>query len=205
MLKKILFTIFAIVACATVAFAQNANRNGFFIELGAGGFAFNPPVAHESVNYIPSSTTGGVPNSITRQDILQYVGGVQLNAGLGYRYAFARSWAVELRAESLIDLDIDLFLLKVMPGVRYTTPELGKNISMYTALNAGVALNFDSSKLVGFAGNVELGINFTPKFYVGAFLAMQTVGYDVSEDSMWREYYENTFSGVFGGKLGFRF
>ncbi|MEE1298266.1 MAG: hypothetical protein UHE62_06000 [Muribaculaceae bacterium] len=226
MSKKYLISIVMTVLISTAAWSQNANRSGFFLEFGAGSFAVNPPMKRVSVSYKQSS--GDVPVTMTREELVEYMGGVKYDFTMGYRIATSAYCAVNLKIDALFDgqsLDEGgLLLTKLMPGVRYTSPELFKNISLYGMLSAGAGIRicgsyeyYDDSVRLAICGSVELGVNFTEKFYLGAFYDIIVMkesvtglywyynsGYD--EDGYVASYSDNWCnSGLIGAKLGFRF
>ena len=171
MSKKYLISIVLIVLFSTVAWSQNANRSGLFLEFGAGGYLTKAPLENIIITNIQSSSC--TPSTLVREDVAEYESGIKLVGTLGYRYAFSRNWAADVRTNFTFGGG-DLMMLNITPGVRYTSPELFKNISLYCAANLGLAWRLDygyyvENMKVGFCASAEAGVNLTSKLYLGVF------------------------------------
>lgn len=158
-MKRLLTLITAVLLAVTGLYAQNANRNGFFIEL-QGGAAFGEVLKYEPDNsdYPSASCLKG--------------GGVG-SLDFGYRFATSNNLAVDFKLGAWSDFAEVLRTLQVrgMPGVRWTSNDFGSNMSAFLALNAGVGFSFQDGRNgeLGLYIPVEfsIGLNFSQHFYGG--------------------------------------
>lgn len=219
--KKIVMILMAIAIGMVVANAQNANRSGFFMEFGAGSFATTPPVERVSVNFTQSATQ--TPVTMDRIEHVEYESDMKYVGVIGYRRATSRHWACEIRTEYVFGGRF--MAVNIMPGMRYTSREIYKNISLYGGFNAGVAFRLDNTEynedIVGAAANVEFGVNLTNKLYIGVFYSAQMLpehpeyhvysfSFGTMEERDSYYYYDGNYKGlkysdIVGLKVGFRF
>lgn len=172
--KKFFITIVVALFASVATWAQNANRSGFFLELGAGRYLTKAPLVDIVTTYKHSST--GVPYTVVREDIAKYENAytVKMVGTLGYRYAFSLNWAADIRTNFTFGGEQALMMLDLTPGVRYTSPELFKNISLYCAANLGLVWRLDyryyvENMKLGFCSSAEAGVNLTSQLYLGVF------------------------------------
>lgn len=109
--------------------AQNANRSGFFMELGIGGLVGNTPRSSLSI----------------ADNIVYYkcVSGAAVDFGMGARFKTSNHWAYEFKAEGQIPLSnpANALVGRLLPvGFRYTSGELWRNYSIFVHLNIGGAI-----------------------------------------------------------------
>lgn len=211
-MKKILMTLLIILAAIPAAFAQNANRSGFFLELAGGGITGDSPAIGYSV----------ANNTVN----MECAGGAALNLGFGYRLATSRHWAYEFRAEGQTSAkkpDMSL-VIKILPaGFRYTSSEIFGNSSIFAHLNVGGAIgaiNASYTRTLGTASpNMEtqyakmfdkgsfgvayeagVGINITTHLYAEALwdsqVMLSTYGKNGNGTLHW---------GMAGVRIGYRF
>lgn len=128
-MKRYILLVLVAILSLGIATAQNANRNGFFLEAGIGGLIGDTPRM-----------------SITIVDNVVYnkcVYGTAADLGLGGRFRIGNHWAYELKAEGMIPLcdPINAVVGRFLPiGFRYTSGELWKNYSIYAHANIGGAM-----------------------------------------------------------------
>lgn len=166
-MKRLIIMIVAVAAVALGTVAQNANRSGFFVELGGGAIAGSP--------YVYFGKEDGA--------VLK---GFDASLGLGYRYALGRACAVEMKLQisaGINDNIDDSSVISFMPGFRYTTRELFGNSSMYLGFNLGTCKfggDYDPSAFDtyyydnggegwGFSYGLTAGLNITSSWYAGLF------------------------------------
>lgn len=205
MKRIILLTVLAVLAMT--GYAQNANRSGFFVEASAG--IFNYPYYSTKVNV--------TDNTLQNVFVTTKESTFSADFGLGYRFTTSKYFALEIKAKcfDLANLDKSGFLMfKLMPGIRYTTPELSSNsnISMYLALNAGAVFQLAEKDFkdemygkcyFGVAYDVSVGFNFTTDFYTGFIWSAQLCSVErlclnVGSTGL-------THCGMLGLTLGYRF
>ncbi len=213
-MKKMIFMLLLAVLSVAGVSAQNANRSGFFLELGAGGFVINPPMLKVTTTYKQTGTS--VPSTISGNDVIEYENVLKYSFNMGYRFAKSRHWAMDCRLNCIFSdgmLD-EMFVVGVMYGVRYVSPELFRNFSLYGALSVGPMFRLDKKDYVHYGNinlyggaNFELGCNLSNKLYMGAFLSLYG-GVPSPEyyDYEALQYTEKIrINGLLGAKLGFRF
>lgn len=128
MKRFFLLTLLAIFMSG-IASAQNANRNGFFLELGLGGLVGDTPRSSFSIT----------------ENVLSYkcLAGAAGDFGLGGRFRMGNHWAYEFKIEAQIPFanPINALVGRVLPiGFRYTSLELWRNYSLYAHFNLGGAI-----------------------------------------------------------------
>ncbi|MDE7160072.1 MAG: hypothetical protein K2O24_04425 [Muribaculaceae bacterium] len=204
------------------AVAQNANRSGFFVEAGAGGFFGKTP--RTSIMY----------DSKTYTYTVTFANSCALDLGFGFRARLGRHWAYQCR----LQLEADaanfnpLFSPKVFPlGFRYTSPEIFGNSSIYASVDLGLSswpsgnpniyyypektedkkqvlgatMNIDGygNIICGIIGSAGVGINITTKLYAGFSLEVQR---NVTTTALYRiGRIDNMFWGSVGVRVGYRF
>lgn len=181
MKKTLLFMMFAVAAMC--GYAQNANRSGFFLEIGAGAVVGSSPYTDVIENF---AVIDGKLSEIVK---VKHDSGIKFNVGTGYRHAVSDNWAIELKAMGVKYSDI---AVKLMPGARYTTKELFSNVSMYIAPNVGACLYHDVERF-GLGYSLALGLNLTESLSVGVVYDGQ---YIFEVESPW---------GTIGVNIGYRF
>ena len=128
-MKKIfLFLVMAILSSG-IAMAQNANRHGFFLELGIGGL----------VGDTPRSSISVTDNTVK----YKCLSGGATDFGLGGRVRLGNHWAYEIKAEAQIPFANPIHSLvgRGLPiGFRYTSIEVWRNYSLYAHANVGGAI-----------------------------------------------------------------
>lgn len=200
MKRIILLTVLAVLAMT--GYAQNANRSGFFVEASAG--IFNYPYYSTKVNV--------TDNTLQNVFVTAKESTFSADFGLGYRFTTSKYFALEIKAKYIIrPYSDDYLMVKIMPGIRYTTPELSSNgnISMYLAVNAG-ALLYDTDRF-GVAYDLSVGFNITTRFYIGLVWSAQfcLVNYDDGDGDDYFIYIDELSSlkhcGMLGLTLGYRF
>lgn len=179
-MKRFVILLFSVLAAIVGLHAQNANRNGFFLELGIGGMVGD-----------------NIRTSITIDDNVvkaKGLSGASGDIGLGFRKKLGRHWAYELKAEGMFPFESLPYSIagRLLPiGFRYTSVEVWRNYSLYFHFNAGGVIsattgefpNSWDSILVpgenkiegfgerqGFGGAYSLGVgaNLTTHFYAEA-------------------------------------
>lgn len=212
-MKRLLTLIAAVLLAVTGLYAQNANRNGFFIEL-QGGAAFG-----EVLKYEPSSYSN-YPSAISATCLK---GGGVGSLDFGYRFATSSNFAVDFKLGAWSDFaEVGKTLqLRGLPGIRWTTDDFGSNMSAYIALNAGVGLSPEGggSGDLGLYVPIELsvGLNFSRHFYGGLIFNYSTlVSGEISDngylDIEGNTSYDDNLVHIFrqsypsiGLRLGYRF
>lgn len=155
-MKRLLTLIAAVLLAVTGLYAQNANRNGFFIEL-QGGAAFGEVLKYDPYNsdYPSASCLKG--------------GGVG-SLDFGYRFATSNNFAIDFKIGAWTDFAEagKTLQLRGMPGVRWTSNDFGSNMSAFLALNTGVGLSPASGDLgIYIPAELSVGLNFSQHFYGG--------------------------------------
>lgn len=142
MKKLVLLIIVGILNCG-ITTAQNANRSGFFMELGIGGLVGNTP-----------RTSISVVDNIVFSKCLS---GSVVDFGLGARIRMSNHWSYEVKAESQIPLNnpVNALVGRFLPiGFRYTSSELWRNYSWYAHFDLGGAITVNRG-VIGL-GNINL-------------------------------------------------
>lgn len=158
-MKKIIFIVMLMLGIAFTSNAQNANRSGIFFDV-APGCTF-------CFNGNRMSTT----------------------LDIGYRWAFNTHLALDAKVKASIPFDTENLGIGIMPGLRYTSAELGNsNKSIYVS----VGLGYNFYDLAGVLYDVEFGLNLSNHFYLG----LRHDGYSC---------YDYGYCGTIGVCLGYRF
>lgn len=190
-MKKLILIIVAVLGMGIAAQAQNANRSGAFIELSGGYIVGDSPLVDVNTS---SSIVG---DSYVTQEVYEYLSGVTLQLSAGYRWAFASHWALEGKVGFYLPAgEMDFFTLKIGPGLRYTSKELGNsNSSIYLGLNPNFI--YSTFGAINFGYEIQAGVNITPKFSIGliwnANMLEEAYTYDICH------------TGSIGLSLGYRF
>ncbi len=224
-MKRILLLIAGVVV-ALGAVAQNANRSGFVVEAGVGGFVGKTP---------RTSVTATNDHKI----IVTFANGCALDLAVAYRLRLSTHWAYEWRLglEAAANHFNPFFNPKIFPvGFRYTSKEVYRNNSIYASLNLGISSwprgtypteypyggkelepgehkNFGASMadfgdiikgVYGVVYSVGLGVNITPKLWVGVTWDAQFNF--TTYHSLYREReFEHLYWGSIGARVGYRF
>lgn len=184
--------MFAVVAMC--GYAQNANRSGFFLEIGAGSVVGESSYTDTKEEFSVIDGSLAVISKVKRDN------GFKFNVGTGYRLAVSNNWAIELKAMGVKYNDI---AVKLMPGARYTSKELFSNVSMYIAPNIGACLYIgDYHALFGLGYSLGLGLNLTERISIGAVFE----GHYLFDDIWWTDLeLESPNWGTIGINIGYRF
>lgn len=212
LLAIVLFCALCVLTPSTLK-AQNANRSGFFLEAAVGGTIGDTPrvAATFSENHDFSFT---------------YAGGTAWNFAFGQRFRTSNHFAYEVKAEvqSTVSNILPAAVCKFYPlGLRYTSPEVWRNFSIYATGSLGGAIGsagnylkdvyYDSPLISGqtkdikffdevsggAAYSVGLGVNITSHFYAGFLWDGQFMFNQYRFDKGNRNW------GMVGFKLGYKF
>ena len=139
--------------------AQNANRSGIFFDVAPG---------------------------YTLRLYDEY--SISTTLDIGYRWAFNTHLALDAKLKASIPFDDPGYGgIGIMPGLRYTSAELGNsNKSIYVSV--GLGYNFS----IGVLYDAEFGLNLSNHFYLG-----------LKHDGYSNEEYD--YGGTIGVCLGYRF
>lgn len=181
-----------ILFCGLSLWGQNANRSGFFVELGANK-VFNGPRYNR---YDSDINIDG-----KQYDVYYRLSGLY-DLDLGYRLAFARHWAFDIAAgvqTDFINREVAsewYSVCKLIPGFRYTSSEIFANMSLYANahIHVGYMISYhfeDCNNGFVYGYDVGVGLNFTHAFYGGLIWDAS-----IASDCHW---------GGLGIKLGYRF
>lgn len=182
-MKRLLTLIVAVLLAVTGLYAQNANRNGFFIEL-QGGAAFG-----EVLKYEPSSYSDYPSASCLK-------GGGVGSLDFGYRFATSSNFAVDFKLGAWSDFaEVGRTLqLRGMPGFRWTSNDFGSNMSAYVAFNAGVGLSPTGEEFgIYIPAEISVGLNFSQHFYGGLVLNYSALVTGERSKSEYLDIEENTY------------
>ena len=211
-MKKIILLILLAILTSGIAAGQNANRSGFFMELGIGGLVGDTPRSSISIT----------------DNVVSYkcLAGAAADFGLGGRIRIGNHWAYEIKAEAQMPLSNPIFSLvgRGLPiGFRYTSIEFLKNYSLYAHFNLGGAIvvnrgmvdydqlwtaNMNDSKLgyvdggegYGAAYSAGFGLNITTHLYAECVFNGQAMFRSYGKDGSGTHNY-----GVVGCIVGYRF
>ena len=201
----------AVAFIATVGYAQNANRSGFFAEVAAGATMGNVPLKSYDVYMFYE----GYDKNIVKYREKVYSNGFMPEIGFGYRWATAKNLAVDVKLK--YQYLSDNSKIKLMPGIRYTSSELSENsnISLYASANIGAQGGNDPADdvfRVGFAYELSVGLNITSKLYAGliwsAGLGYKEYNYINNSDGGFYDINlsdNNYHYGLLGLTIGYRF
>lgn len=165
MLKRSITLVIAMLLIVSSLFAQNANRNGCFIEI-QGGTAIGKLLEYDpEARYSTSRLKGGCVTSLD----------------FGYRFATSKQFGVDTKLglwANLADFKYT-YQFRLLPGIRWTSKDFGSNRSIYLALNIGIGLTPASKNWrgeheeTGINVPVELsaGINISTHLYGGLFFS----------------------------------
>lgn len=149
----------AVLFCTALQ-AQNANRSGVFVELGAGLTAGDSPnQAGEIVSeFIPTVDNKATLNLYRKVD---KTSGVCANLGVGYRWATSLHFAFELKLQAMSHVSnfTETLAINLKPGVRYTSREISGSTSLYANANVGLGSFVDHATL-SVPYEVGVGFNF---------------------------------------------
>lgn len=167
-MKRLFWFIVLLMANIFTICAQNSNRSGLFIEVGLGGVVGSTPTEREHEE-----------NGVIH---LEGASGASFQIAIGGRVPIInRHWAYEGKIEALSsfsNLDVSLVLRCLPLGLRYSSSEIWKNISLYGHFDLGAALsrnngNHYKEKIQGWmdgtgglAYSLGLGLNLTPRIYL---------------------------------------
>ena len=142
-MKKVLLLLTFCLIAAAAAVAQNANRNGFFMEVAVGGTTGSTPL-----------TSYGILNGNLA---LYHAHGTSVNFTMGVRRRISSYAAYELALElqSPTDAIKTQPVAKLMPlSFRFTTPEFWRNFSFY--------INFRLGGAIGSKGRLDYFDTYNP-------------------------------------------
>ncbi|MDE6480494.1 MAG: hypothetical protein K2L45_09505 [Muribaculaceae bacterium] len=211
-MKRLYLLILIAVLTTGIAASQNANRSGFFLELGFGGLVGDTPRYSFSI----------------AENVLSYrcLAGAAGDFGFGGRFRMGNHWAYELKAEVQLPLKnpINSMIGRVLPvGFRYTSVEIVRNYSLYAHLNIGGAItvnrgiidtecillpNIGETKLGYFAGaegygvaySIGVGANVTTHLYFESSFNGQAIFRSYGKNGLGTNNY-----GIVGLFVGYRF
>ncbi len=125
-----LFAFVALIVTTANMNAQNANRNGWIVEVQGGQVI---GTAYQSEDFEKGKENGKLVGRRT--------GGFFGSFNFGYRWATSKHCAVELKLIVADNFsDAKLLQTGLLPGFRYTTKELIGNTSMYLGANVGASI-----------------------------------------------------------------
>lgn len=212
-MKKLMLLIVGILLMVGDIHAQNANRSGVFVELGAGGY----------VGSTPRTEIGIIDNNL----MVKCQSGGVFSIGVGYRLRFRPHWAYEVKAEAQTAFNNPIHGLvgRFLPvGFRYTSVEFWRNFSLYAHANLGAAIaaqpgiwtywnqqeipNGSFTKLKGYVGDerfgpaysLGVGLNLTTHFYLEGCFNGQSIISAVGKNGKGLLNY-----GTVGVLMGYRF
>lgn len=208
--KRLITLITAVILAVTGLCAQNANRNGFFIEL-QGGTALGKVLKYDK--------NGAYSNSRLK-------GGVITSLDFGYRFGTTTHFSFDTKMGIWANLADSRYTyqFRILPGVRWTSKDFGSSYrSAYLGLSIGLGITpaskdfRDESCDTGIFVPIELsaGMNFSLHFYGGLFInhcisaggrkCTELKFYDYANAdqeyvNVWRRSYQSL-----GLRLGYRF
>lgn len=93
--------------------------------------------------------------------------GIDLGLRVNHAFTDAISWdIIKIKAQSDVNNISEMLALQALTGVRYTSPVLFGNSSLYGAVGLGYSYFVDTED-GGFDWDVSVGINLSPRFSVG--------------------------------------
>lgn len=162
---KLLFTLLwllALIVAPNALKAQNANRNGWIVELQGArvlGTIYQTPDFNEKKE---------MGNPVYRKK-----GGVAGTLNFGYRWSTSQFCAVEAKLFVSDNFaDAKRLTIGILPGFRYTTKEITGNTSVYLSANAGFGIApIANGCYPGYfvPSELSVGLNFGPMFSLGVF------------------------------------
>ncbi|MDE6301138.1 MAG: hypothetical protein K2M19_05440 [Muribaculaceae bacterium] len=185
-MKRLIAIVISALIFAVSVTAQNANRKGFFAEIGVGASVGNMPV-HEVVQ-----------NNVFKS------GGAALNGAVGYRIATSVKCAFDAKLLVGTTTKGSSTTLVVGPlvGFRYFFYEFAGNKSLFVGGNIGTVYN-DNFGSFGGAYQLLAGVNITNHLYG----ALAYDGYIFCHSLDLGNYHFRSSScwGSIGLKIGYRF
>ncbi len=195
-MKKILLIAMVMLGVAFTSNAQNANRSGLFVELSPGIYVGNTPV----LDVETKQTVVG--NKFVTEIVEKHLSGLNLEIAAGYRWAFARHWALDAKVGFSLPTSRtnELWTIEILPGLRYTSKELGSsNVSLFAGFNAGLGIQvFEENPI--FAYELKAGFNLSNRFSIG--LVWNALSYLEAYDGVDEN---GCHTGALGINLGYRF
>lgn len=197
-MKKILLIAMVMLGLAFTSNAQNANRSGLFVELSPGIYVGNTPV----LDVETKQTVVG--NKYVTEIVEKHLSGLNLEIAAGYRWAFARHWALDAKVGFSLPTSRthELWTIEILPGLRYTSKELGSsNVSLFAGFNAGLGFQIEFQEYLIFAYELKAGFNLSNRFSIGlVWNALSDLEFRVSGVG-----YNDCHTGALGINLGYRF
>lgn len=204
-MKKFLFLLTVVLLSMTMNSlkAQNANRNGFFIEGGIGAVMGDRPVTNLSeLDDIYEEADGFKFDGGDSFNIVDYrkakkTYGLGANIAFGYRLAFSSHMAFDLKvkAKDATYRFNQTLLAELGIGLRYISTDFGGNKSMYVNIGSGFGMFLDNQK-IAVPYEVGVGINLSNHFYTGLNWDAQ---YSLADKWIFGKHY-----GSLGIQFGFR-
>ncbi len=182
-MKKLL-TVIAALCCILGASAQRAGEATIWndnSEYNHSGFFINPTLG---------VITGDVDTDF----------GIDLTLGYRWNFAGGLSWDIlKVGANTGVSNFSDLMTLRFLSGIRYNSPEVIGDKSLYADFSLGYCLLTEDTDFSGFAYEVGAGVNLSPSVSLGIVWEGNNPRY---ED----DFYIYKFSyGTFGLRLGLSF
>lgn len=186
-MKKILTTLM-LLCCILVANAQRAGEASIWndnSDINHSGFFLNPTIG---------VMTGDVDTDF----------GIDITVGYRWHIASGFSWDIlKIGANTGVSNFSDLMTLRFLSGIRYNSPEIIGDKSLYADFSLGYCLLTDDTDLNGFAYEVGAGINLTKSISVGIVWEGNNPKY--SWEDAYYKYTEKFSYGTFGVRLGLNF
>lgn len=195
-MKKILLIAMVMLGVVFTSNAQNANRSGLFVELSPGIYVGNTP----ALDVETKQTVVG--NKYVTEIVEKHLSGLNLEIAAGYRWAFARHWALDAKVGFSLPTSRtnELWTIEILPGLRYTSKELGSsNVSLFAGFNAGLGIQVSEENPI-FAYELKVGFNLSNRFSIG--LVWNALSYLEAYDGV---DHNSCHTGALGINLGYRF
>ncbi len=130
--------------------------------------------------------------------------GIDITVGYRWHIASGFSWDIlKIGANTGVSNFADLMTLRFLSGIRYNSPEIIADKSLYADFSLGYCLLTDDTECNGFAYEIGAGINLTRTFSLGIVWEGNNPKYSW-EDSYYK--YTTKFNyGTFGVRLGLNF
>lgn len=169
-MRRIILLICVCLSISASMQAQNANRKGFFVEL-QGGAALG-----EVLTVIPGEPNfnNSLPYYLEERAYLK--GGAIGSLDLGYRFRLSKPLAVEARIGAFGNFGDfkNTWLLRIMPGLRWTFKDFAGAKSIYASLNAGIGFGQNDGSSLMVPLEIGVGMNFTPHLCMGVYSLLPT-------------------------------